>query len=104
MLDVLGVTDKYAVFAPITVDHAFIHKLPVLLFTNPSPMLAVRVAENPYWVLPVYAVNLHCPLVPAAVEMTCVHQKNISEFEYKTEVKINMTCAARAYFLFIPRG
>ena len=67
MLDVLGVTDRYAVFAPITVDHAFIHKLPVLPFTNPSPMLAVRVAENPYWVLPVYAVNFHCPLVPALV-------------------------------------
>ena len=63
MLDVLGVTDRYAVFAPITVDHAFIHKLPVLPFTNPSPMPPVIVPENPYLVSPVYAVNFHCPLV-----------------------------------------
>ena len=104
MLDVLGVTDRYAVFAPITVDQAFTHTLAVLPFTNPLLKPPVCVPVIPYLVLPVYAVNLHCPLVSAAVEMTCVHQKNISEFEYKTEVKINMNCAARAYFLFIPRG
>ena len=73
MLDVLGVTDRYAVFAPITVDHAFIHKLPVLPFTNPSPMLAVRVAENPYWVLPVYAVNFHLPLSSAADNIVTIN-------------------------------
>ena len=72
IFDVADVTDTYTVFAPITVDQDFTHRFPLVPLTNPSPMLAVRVAVNPLLASPEYLVKLHLPRVPALAERkTC---------------------------------